>query len=326
MAMGLYGFGFRGLGGRNEIQLYAETEAAACAQASALVSRVNEIERKYSRFRPESKVSEVNRNAGCEAVKIDGEMASMIDHAAAAYQKSGGLFDITSGVLRRVWDFKSKRIPSPAELAAVVPLVDWSAVEWSRPYLRLPRTGMEIDLGGIGKEFAVDLLAELAAERGVQHALINLGGDIRVVGPHPDGRPWRIGIRHPRNPRKILSYAVVNSGAIATSGDYERFFEHDGRRYCHILDPRTGMPVTGCQAATVAAPTCLEAGTLTTTAMLLGAAPACELLRREGRPHLVVDATGGVRRFGPRAWSEAGAMRISAGSVRFPREESHEAL
>ena len=127
---------------------------------------------------------------------------------------------------------------------------------------------MEIDFGGIGKEYAADRAATILQEAGIAHALVNLAGDVRAIGPQPDGTPWRVAIRHPRRENAVIASVELAGGAVATSGDYERYFDLDGRRYCHILDPRTGMPVAHWQSVSVVAPLCVVAGSCATIAML----------------------------------------------------------
>ena len=150
---------------------------------------------------------------------------------------------------------------------------------------------MELDFGGLGKEYAADRAAEVCADLGMRHGLIDLGGDIRVVGPQPDGLPWRIGIRHPRDADRLAAEIALPGGALATSGDYERFIEVDGRRYCHILDPKTGWPAQGLSSVTVISDRCLVAGSLSTAAMLKGPAGAA-WLHGLGVRHLVIDEEG----------------------------------
>jgi thiamine biosynthesis lipoprotein len=153
---------------------------------------------------------------------------------------------------------------------------------------------MEIDFGGIGKEYAADRIATILAERGVAHALVNLGGDVRALGGQADGRPWRVGIRHPRaQPVAAIASIEIADGAVATSGDYERGFDLDGRRYCHLLDPRTGWPVQAWQAISVVAPLAIVAGSCATIAMLLEER-AEAFLGEQAVAWLGVDAAGGL--------------------------------
>ncbi len=158
---------------------------------------------------------------------------------------------------------------------------------------------MEIDFGGFGKEYAADRAATLLQERGVRHGLVNLGGDIRLVGPRLGGNPWMLAIQDPRLSDRLLAELPVRGGALATSGDYERFFERDGVRYCHVLDPRTGWPVSHWRSVSVIAPACLAAGALTTVAMLKGA-DALDFLQAQNVAFLAVDAQGCLHEGQPR--------------------------
>jgi len=282
---------FHAMGSPCRIQAERYTPLAERA-IEAAIAEVRRIEQKYSRYRPDSIVTLVNGRAGSgQATELDTETCDLIDFAVAAHAASGGGFDLTTGVLRRAWDFRAGCLPDPGALAELMPLVGWQQVAWQRPVLQLPRAGMELDFGGIGKEYAVDRAATLLAEAGIGAALVNLGGDLRAVGRRADGEPWRLGIAHPRETGKVLAGIALHEGALATSGDYERFFEIDGQRYCHILDPRSGWPAQGWQSISVVAPAGLAAGTITTIAMLLGG-QALPFLSGQGVPFLAVDAAG----------------------------------
>ena len=152
---------------------------------------------------------------------------------------------------------------------------------------------MEIDFGGFGKEYAADRAAALLLERGLRHGYVNLGGDIRVFGPRADGSGWRLGIRHPRQDGAVLATLELAGGALTTSGDYERFIEVDGKRYCHVLDPRNGWPVQHWRSISVVGPTCVAAGSICTIAMLLGHR-ALEFLDRQQLAYVAVDSSGEV--------------------------------
>ena len=272
------------------------SDAAARRALEAAQAEVRRIEQRFSRYRPDSIVSAINAAAGAPAaVAVDSETAALLRFADRLHDESDGLFDITSGVLRQVWDFKAARVPSAAALAPVLALVGWSRVEFDERQARLPRAGMELDFGGFGKEYAADRAATILLDAGLRHGYVNLGGDLRLLGPMADGRPWRLGIAHPRRPGAVLASVDLAGGALATSGDYERFFEADGQRYCHILDPRTGWPVQHWQSVSVVATACLAAGALSTVAMLKQAA-APPFLRAQGAAWTAVDAQGVVHR------------------------------
>ena len=270
-SLALYRFGFRAMASDDEIQLFAASEDAARRAANAAIADVARIEAKFSRYRDDSVTTRINRAAGSAPVLVDEETRALLAYADHCFRLSEGRFDITSGVLRRIWNFSapSPQIPSTAAIDATLKLIGWPRVEWDADTIRLPQAGMEIDFGGIGKEYAADRAATICAEHGIRHALVNMGGDVRAVGGQPDGSPWRIGIRDPRSPEQAIAGLDVVDGAVATSGDYERYFDADGQRYCHILNPITGMPAAHWRSVSVAAPLCIVAGSCATIAMLL---------------------------------------------------------
>lgn len=194
----------------------------------------------------------------------------MRDYAHAAWEESGGLFDITSGVLRHAWNFQSNQIPTQACLDSLLPRVGWQHVHWHDGELRFSRPGMEIDFGGFVKEYAADCAAAVALADGIRHGLVELGGDIRMICPHPDRRPWAIGIRHPRLPGQVWATISLLKGGLTSSGDYERCIVHNSVRYGHVLNPHTGWPVQGLSAVSAVADHCLLAGSITTMALLQG--------------------------------------------------------
>jgi FAD:protein FMN transferase len=283
------------MAGEHDIQLAGADEHAARRAAEDAIADVLRIEAKYSRYRDDSVTSRVNAAAGRAAVDVDDETHALLNYADQCHAQSDGLFDITSGVLRRAWNFRREppQVPSTAELAQLLPLIAWRDVEWSERSVRLPRAGMEIDFGGIGKEYAADRVATILLGHGMRHGFVNLGGDVRAIGPQVDGTPWRAGIRHPRLQDAAVAAFDLAEGALATSGDYERYFDIDGKRYCHILNPRTGMPVTHWQSISVAAPLCVVAGSCATIAMLRGAGAAA-FLDAQGVSWLGVAADGTI--------------------------------
>ena len=252
---------------------------------------VARIEAKYSRYRPDSVVSQINQHAGGAPIWVDDETASLLDFAAQCHAMSAGRFDITSGVLRQAWNFKAQRPPEQATIAELLPLVGWQYVRWDRPWFSLTKLGMEIDFGGFGKEYAADRAASVLVAAGAEHALVNLGGDVRLIGPQANGAPWRLGIQHPRLANQLIASIEIKEGALATSGDYERFLIHDGKRYSHLLDPHTGWPVQCAQSVSVKAPLCVFAGAMASCALLLGDA-GLEFLRAQNVEFLWVDQQG----------------------------------
>jgi thiamine biosynthesis lipoprotein len=236
-----------------------------------LVSRETwRIEEKFSRYRQDNIVDKINH---CEGgiVQVDDETAELIDFAAQCYTLSGGMFDVTSGILRRVWRFDgSSLLADPADVEALLPHIGWEKVRWLRPVISLPY-GMELDFGGIGKEYAVDKVWQLVTDHTDAPVLINFGGDLRVTGPRRDGSPWQVGLESTAQSAATNGILELSTGALATSGDSKRFLLKDGVRYSHILNPMTGWPITDApHSVTVAAPTCIEAGMMATFASLQG--------------------------------------------------------
>lgn len=266
----LHSFSFQAMGTECLLHLYADSADAAEDAYEAVADEVGRIEYKYSRFRSDSVLTHINRIAAAGgAVSLDPETAGLMAYAQACHRQSGGLFDVTSGVLRLAWDFSSGRLPTLQALESLLPRVGLGKLGWEPPTLSFSRPEMELDFGGLGKEYAADQAADLCRARQITAGLINLGGDIQVLGPHPDGEPWRILIPHPRQDDAWDTIHIAH-GAVATSGDYERYMEVDGRRYCHLLDPTTGWPVSALASVTVVAPRCLVAGSVSTIAMLKG--------------------------------------------------------
>ena len=288
------------MGSPCELHLYPGPDCHVDEVARAAIEEVARLEHKYTRFRDDSSTARINQSAGdSEGLQVDDETASLLDYAQLAFEQSEGLFDITSGVLRRVWDFKSGRVPSQAEIADLLRLVGFEKLRWESPRLVLPLAGMEVDFGGYVKEYAADCAAQLCRERGVAHGMVDLGGDLSIIGPHPDGKPWKIGIRHPRRPESALASVSLTHGGVASSGDYERFMIVDGARYGHILNPRTGWPVTGLASVSVVATQCLVAGTSATIAMLKDPRDGKRWLDDLGLPNLRVTQEGEVSGAGP---------------------------
>lgn len=247
--------------------------------AKAVETEACRIERKFSRYRETSVVSEINRNAGRTPVAVDEETVMLVRAALDLAKMTEGRFDPTVGVLRRVWDFKQQRLPSAEELAELLPLVRAEAVSVRDGTVFLRQGGMEIDLGGVGKEYAVDRAARILRDEGIRSAIVNFAGDVRTVGSRGDGRPWSVGVADPRaRGRCRFAVRVLNDAGVATSGDYARGFVRNGVRYHHILDARTGWPARGLSSVTVVAASAFRAGLHATAAFLLGAKAGLALL------------------------------------------------
>jgi thiamine biosynthesis lipoprotein len=262
---------FTAMGSPCTLLLETKDQLIAAKLVQAVADEAWRIEDKFSRYLPGNIIDRINRSSG-QPVEVDEETASLIDFAARLTEMSDGRFDITSGVLREVWTFDgSDNVPDKATVNAVLERVGWHKIVWSRPALRL-QPGMQIDLGGIGKEYAVDKSAAVLREKTDIACLINFGGDLLATGKSADSAGWKVGIEAPDSEGRIANKIIrLMNGALATSGDARRFLLRDGIRYSHILNPVTGWPVVDApRSITVAADTCTQAGMLATLAMLQG--------------------------------------------------------
>ena len=261
---------FRAMATPCEVRVETDDKALALHVAAAVENEARRIETKFSRYRSDSVVGRINALAG-ETMTVDAETSHLLDFADKCFEMSDGLFDITSGVLRRIWRFDgSDRIPNARQIASMTALVGWQKVHWRASALKLPQ-GMEIDLGGLAKEYAVDKALAAVQEITSQPALVNFGGDLRVSGPRDSGARWKVAIESVDSSGQVAGLLELADGAIATSGDARRFLMKNGVRYGHILNPKTGWPVKHApRSVTVAAATCVEAGMIATLAVLQG--------------------------------------------------------
>jgi FAD:protein FMN transferase len=277
---GLVAISFTAMASPCEVLLPSTADASALELGNLAAQEAWRIERKFSRYRDDSVTAWIHESRGTR-IEVDAETAALIDFARRCFDLSEGLFDVTSGVLRHAWIFDgSDRVPEAAAIERLMPLVGFEKLEWQSPHLTLP-VGMELDFGGIGKEYAVDRAYDLVAARQAAPFLINFGGDLRANRRAPHG-PWPIGVERPDTDRQASMILELEHGALATSGDSRRYLLKHGIRYGHILDPRTGWPVLHApRSVTVAASSCTEAGVLATLALLHGAR-AREFLEEQG--------------------------------------------
>jgi FAD:protein FMN transferase len=266
----LYAACFSAMASPCEVLVHTSNRGQALELADLVAHEAWRVEQKYSRYREDSVLAWIHRNRGKE-VSVDVETTSLLDFAGHCYELSDGRFDVTSGVLRRAWQFDgSDRVPDQAAVERLLPLIGFDKLRWQPPKLLLPHD-MELDFGGIGKEYAVDRAYDLAAAHRSVPFLINFGGDLRTNRALPDA-PWQVGIERPDSEREAALVLTLERGALASSGDARRFLLKDSIRYGHILDPRSGWPVPNApRSVTVAASSCTEAGLLATLAMLRGA-------------------------------------------------------
>jgi thiamine biosynthesis lipoprotein len=287
---------------------YASDEGRVDRAAQAAFDEMDRLEALMTTWRETSDVSRVNAAAGKEAVAVAPETFEVVEKALWIAEKTGGAFDITMGVFAGLWRFDEDNdgaLPTPRQVRERLRLVGWKDVTLDRTArtIRLARAGQKINLGGIAKGYVVDAAVRVLREAGLRDFLVQAGGDLYAAGRRGD-RDWTVGIQDPRAPKELpksgaTSFAVLSlsDAAFNTSGDYERYILAGGRRYHHILDPRTGYPVGHTRAVTVLAPTAFLADTVDTAILILGAKAGMRLvesLRDEGVEAVIVDARNQV--------------------------------
>lgn len=282
-----------------DLTFYGISEKKAKLVAEEVFAEMERLENLLSRHIPTSDISRVNRAAGREWVVVEPETIFLVQKALEIAEKSGGAFDPTVGALLRLWGFGTAdpRVPSSIELEQALKLVDYRKIKIDKEknMVFLPEEGMELDLGGIAKGFIVDRGQQVLERFSLDASLINAGGDISISGDRPSGGKWRIAIQDPGNPQEWIAILHIWGGCVATSGDYQRYFEENGVLYHHILDPGTGFPAAGLSSVTVVAPSTALADALSTAVFVMGREKGLELLEKipdvEG---LVVDEEGNI--------------------------------
>jgi thiamine biosynthesis lipoprotein len=252
-----------------------------------------EVEASMSAHRDDSEVARLN--AAAEPVEVSAATAEVLELGLQMAATSGGAFDLTLGRLKTLWGFDgdAPRVPSDPEIAAALRGIGPTSLHLEGRRVTKGDAALGVDLGAIAKGYAVDRAVAALQAAGIRHASVNAGGDLRLIGDR-GGRPWRIGIQHPRDPQGVLVTLELADAAVVTSGDYERFFEVDGVRYHHILDPRVGRPADACRSVTVVAASAAEADALATAAFVLGPEAGRRLVESRGGLALFVAADGEV--------------------------------
>ena len=276
------------------VELWSEDRADGEAAINAVMTEMHRIDHAMSPHKPESELSRINRHAAAGPVKLSEEMARLVSRALDFSKLSGGAFDITYAGVGQLYDYREKVKPSDAEIAQAVAAVGYQnlVLDTAARTLRFAREGVRIDLGGFAKGHAVDNAAAILARRGIKNAIVSAGGDSRVMGDHR-GRPWTIAIRDPRRAGEVVAVLPLEDTAISTSGDYERFFEHDGVRCHHVLDPKTGKSPSSVHSVTILAADGLTTEGLSKSVFVLGVEKGMRLIEsQEGVDAVVIDAAG----------------------------------
>jgi len=245
---------------------------------------------------PDSEISSINRNAGRSWVRVSPETLELIKHSISISENTDGGFDPTIGPVIRLYDFKNKKRPSLKEIKENLSKVDYRRlkIDEKTSSVFLSSKEMSFDTGGIAKGYAAERAVRILKENGIRAGLVAVAGDIRAFGRRPDGKPWLIGIRNPRGEPELLGTLEITDGAVSTSGDYERFFIEDGRRYHHILDPRTGLPVEGLMSVTVVSNNGALSDGLSTGIFVMGKEKGLRLAKELGLGLIIVDSDGNL--------------------------------
>jgi thiamine biosynthesis lipoprotein len=269
------------MGTRIHVELWADTRAAGEADIDAVMGEMQRIDYAMSTYKPTSEVSRVNAQAARAPLRISRELFDLLSTAVEYSRITDGAFDITYASVGFMYDFHLHRRPTEAQIEAALPAVNYHNLQLDprRRTVHFTRPGVRIDLGGIAKGYAVDRGIEILQARGVRHALVSAGGDSRIIGDR-FGKPWIVGIRHPDHKDQVIARIPLVDTAISTSGDYERYFDENGVRYHHIIDPGTGHPASKVRSATILAPTATRTDGLSKTAFVLGPEAALEIYNR----------------------------------------------
>jgi FAD:protein FMN transferase len=269
------------MGTRCYVQLWADDPAKGNDAIEAVMAELRRIDNLMSHYKPESQLSQINERANTEPVQVDKELFDLIKLSTYYSQITQGAFDITYAGVGHLYDYRKRIRPTEEQIKAALPSVNWRNMQLDEVHhtVRFMHPGMRIDLGGIGKGYAVDRGVAILKSLGVQHALVTAGGDSRIIGDHM-GRPWLVAIRHPDNPKKVVTRIPLSDTAFSTSGDYERYFDENGVRYHHIIDPRTGHSASKVRSATIMAPTATQTDGMSKTAFVLGAEKTLEIINR----------------------------------------------
>ena len=269
------------MGTRVAVELWSDDADLATRAMDAVIAEMRRTDELMSTYKPESQLSAVNAHASERPVQVDPEIIDVVSRALDFSRLSGGAFDITYASVGYLYDFRAHQRPNAEQVATALPGVDYRQVQVDRGAntIRFLREGVRIDLGGIGKGHAVDRGIDRLRKLGIEHAMVNAGGDTRLLGDRR-GKPWIVGVRDPRNEGKMVTRLPLENEAISTSGDYERYFEEDGVRYHHILVPGTGEVARAVRSATVIGPDATLTDGLSTTVFVLGVERGMELVSR----------------------------------------------
>ena len=284
------------------VELWHDDAAAGSAAIAAVFDEMRRIDALWSPYKPDSELSRVNRDAAQQAVEVSAELIELLAQARAMSERTQGAFDITYASVGYLYDYRHQQRPDDTTVANLLPAIDYRHViaDPERRTVRFTQAGVRIDLGGIAKGYAVDRCSELLRARGIVHATVSAGGDSRMIGSRnvdataqTQARPWMVGVRDPRRDGEFAAVIPLLDSAVSTSGDYERYFDADGKRFHHIIDPDTGRSANGVRSATIIGPDATTTDALSTSVFVLGVQKGMALIDgMQGFEAIVVDAEG----------------------------------
>lgn len=275
------------------ITVVADSEKKAESGIDAAFLEIKKLEKLISFWDPESEISSVNKNAGVLPVKVSPQTLDLIQYALYISEKTDGAFDPTIGPVIRQWDFKKQKKPAPAKLGEALKLVNYREmkIDGKNSTAYLAKKGMSFDTGGIAKGYAADLAEKVLKSKGIKAGLIAIAGDIKGFGRKPDGKGWIVAIRNPRESKgnELLAKIELLDEAISTSGDYERYFFEDGKRFHHILNPETGYPARGIQSVSIVAPKGVSTDGFSTGIFIMGPEKGTKKMKELGLDGIIVE-------------------------------------
>ncbi len=282
------------MGTRISVELWHQNESLSMQCSDKIFAEMHRLDAMMSPYKPDSEISFINNNASIATIKISDEMANIIDRSLYFSSISDGAFDITFASIGYRYDYRKQVEPSARMIELSLPSINYRHIELNNNKLRFNDSGVRIDLGGIAKGYAVDRAIEIVKQCGIKEALVSAGGDSKILG-RKQGKPWIIGIQHPRNKNEMALVLPLSNTAISTSGDYQRFFIRDGQRIHHIINPATGISAAETWSATVTGPDALETDALSTTIFVLGAKKGIALIETlENIDAVIIDYQGQV--------------------------------
>ena len=269
------------MGTRIYVELWDNSETHANEAIDAVMTEMHHIDDLMSHYKPDSQLSKINQHAAEAPVQVDPELFDLIKLSTHFSEITDGAFDITYASVGYLYNYPEHIHPTEEQIKAALPAVNWRNMKFNDAdhSVFFEHKGMRIDLGGIGKGYAVDKGIEVLQKRGIEHAVVTAGGDTRIIGDRM-GRDWLVAIRHPDDPNKVVTRIPISNAAMSTSGDYERYFDENGVRYHHIIDPHTGHSASKVRSATIIGPTATQTDGMSKTAFVLGPEKALEIINR----------------------------------------------